>query len=116
MADDEKKIISDEDWKQQAQKDKEKLKEKSGEQQQLPPANFMTLVSSLSVQAMFYMGMLHDPNSKEPPQVNFDLAKHNIDMLGVLEEKTKGNLTDEENRMLSTTIHQLRMQYVQAAQ
>ena len=123
------KIIQDEDWKAQAQKEKEKLSEdqepKSAEQpggagagaaQPLPPTNFMTLVNMLAIQALLYMGKLSDPNSEEGKEIkNLDLAKHHIDLLGILEEKTKGNLTDEESNALAVALHEARMSYVQAA-
>jgi len=121
MAKDEKKIISDEDWKTQAQQEKEKLSDtdkptdvgqtKAGP---LPPADFSTLINSLVVQAMFCLGRLSD-GKNEKPQVNLDLAKHNIDLLGVIDEKTKGNLTEDESKMLSMTLHEMRMLYVQEA-
>ena len=119
MADDKKKIISDEDWKSQAQKEKEKLSDTEKPDDAgpaatgpLPPANFSALVNSLVVQAMFCLGKLSD-GSDEKPQVNLDLAKHNIDLLGVIDEKTKGNLTEDEGKMMSMALHEMRMIYVQ---
>ena len=112
-----KKIIHDEDWKAQAQQEKEKLDDKTEEQaQQVPPANMMTLINSLVLQAMLYMGKLTDPNNPQAqPQINLDAAKHHIDMLEVLEQKTEGNLTDGEKQSLSLALHEMRMMYVQAA-
>jgi len=122
------KIVSDEGWKEEAKREKEKLSEKkkkeTGQEQaqeaggvgSLPPPSFMGLVNILVLQALLYMGRLHDPNDKEAKiPVNMDLAKHHIDLLGILEEKTKGNLTDEESKALSLTLHEIRMQYVQSA-
>src|SRR5689334_10428155 len=60
---------------------------------EMPPASFATLVQSLVTQALFYMGDLAVRGGE--PVVNLDMAKHHIDSLGVLEEKTKGNLTPE---------------------
>jgi len=121
----EKKIIIDEDWKQEAQKEKEILaaeeeaeKQKAEDQVeghgQLPPGNFAALVSMLTTQALFAMGFLQikGQDKKEP---DLQLAKYNIDMLETLEEKTKGNLTDEEQKVLSDTLRELRMGYVQVA-
>lgn len=123
----EPKIVSDEDWKQQARREKEKLADESKDKESpaqpddaqappgpLPPANFMTLVNSLTIQIFYCLGRLQDP--KDKPKINLDLAKHHIDMLQVLEEKTKGNLTDEESRILSVALHEVRGQFVQAAQ
>ncbi len=125
MADEEKKeepkIIIDEDWKHQAQKDKEKTAkqekaEKGGEKQQfgqLPKGDFSTLVSMLVSQAIFSLGLLH--HKDEQPQVNLELAKFNIDLLESLVEKTKGNLSDEESQMLTNSLDELRMAYVKIA-
>ncbi|MBI9019180.1 MAG: DUF1844 domain-containing protein [Phycisphaerae bacterium] len=112
---DDKKIIHDEDWKGQAKKEKEKLDDKA-QPQQVPPANMMTLINSLVLQALLYMGKLVDPNDPQAkPQINLEAAKHHIDMLEVLEEKTIGNLGDEEKQSLSLALHEMRMMYVQTA-
>ncbi len=128
MTEEEKKIIADDDWKNQARKEKEKLADKEkpqagpqaeavpGEQGPLPPASIMMLINSLLMQAMFYMGKLPDPNNpNERPEVNLELAKHHIDLLQVLEDKTKGNLSEDESGGLSMALHELRMLYVQVA-
>lgn len=118
-----KKIIVDEDWKAKAQQEKEVLKakekmEKEDKQQKvatadqpLPPGNFGALVSLMATQALFAMGMITTEKDKEP-QKDLRLAKFHIDMLEALEEKTKGNLTDHEQRLLSDTLSQLRMAFV----
>ena len=131
MGDDEKKskIVTDENWKDQARAEKEKLAEEEKKQAPttsahgepseagpMPPANFMTLLNSLVIQILFGLGRVGDPNTKEPLPVNLDLAKHHIDMLQVLEDKTKGNLSEEESQALSLALHEVRMQYVQTAQ
>ena len=122
----EKKIIIDEDWKEQAQREKEKLakqaeveseaKEQAEEQeQQLPPADFSGLVSMLTTQAFFALGVLRTEQDKDQP-VDLALAKYNIDMLEVLQEKTKGNITDGEKKLLESALHQLRMTFVKVSQ
>jgi len=121
----EKKIIVDEDWKQEAQKEKEILaareeaekEEKEHEQQQrgpLPEGNFAALISMLATQTLFALGLLQIKGQEER-KPDLELAKYNIDMLGVLEEKTKGNLTQEEEAVLSNTLSELRMGYVKVA-
>ena len=80
----------------------------------LPPADFTTLINSLLVQVFFCLGRISDPSGKNP-EINLDLAKHHIDMLEVLDEKTKGNLTEDENKKLALALHEARMQYVQIA-
>ena len=122
MADEEKKIIIDEDWKAQAQKEKEVLKEQEKvehetKEEPLPPmpeANFSGLVSMLATQAFYALGLIR-PEGDEDKQVEPDwqIAKFNIDMLGMLEEKCNGNLTEEEAGLLKSTLDQLRMLFVQ---
>ena len=128
MAEEEKKIIVDDDWKQEAQREKEILaakekaekEEKEAEQQEskargpLPEGNFAALISMLATQALFAMGLLQI-KGQEGREPDLALAKYNIDMLEVLEEKTKGNLTEEEQTVLSTTLSELRMGYVRVA-
>lgn len=79
--------------------------------QQLPPANFMVLLSTLATQAMASLGFIPDPSTGKP-NVNRPMAKHFIDMLAMLQEKTKGNLDEEETNHLRDALHQLRMTYV----
>jgi hypothetical protein len=82
---------------------------------QMPPANFQTLVSTMITQAMFAMGMIPDPQTGQR-LAHLDLARHHIDMLGVLQEKTEGNLDDEEKKLLDSALYELRMNYVQLSQ
>lgn len=113
----EKKIIIDEDWKTEARKEKEKLAEEEkdskaqAEQRRLPPADFQGLISMLATQAFFGMGLLRSEENKDVPP-DMEMAKYNIDLLGILEEKTKGNLNEEEAKLFESTLHQLRMAYV----
>jgi hypothetical protein len=79
----------------------------------LPAASFGSLVQSLTTQVLFYLGEL-TPRGVEP-QVNLDMAKYNIDLLGVLEDKTKNNLDDEERRLLDAALYETRMRYVSVA-
>jgi len=130
MAEEEKKIIVDEDWKHEAQREKEVLaaKEKAEEEDKqedkqedepqergpLPAGNLAALISMLATQSLFAMGLLQ-VKGQEERKPDLEMAKYNIDMLEVLEEKTKGNLTDEEQAVLSTTLSELRMGYVKVA-
>lgn len=118
----EKKIIVDEDWKAEARKEKEILaaeeeqekEDEQGEQQRgpLPKGNFAALVSMLTTQAFFAMGAFK-VEGQEDRAPDLELARYNIDMLETLQEKTKGNLSDEEANVLERTLHEVRMGYVQ---
>src|SRR5436190_13522105 len=79
----------------------------------LPEASFATLVNSLVTQILLYLGDL-TPRGVEP-QVNLDMAKFNVDLLNVIEEKTRGNLTPEEQKLLDNTLYETRMRYVSVA-
>ncbi|MGA3025932.1 MAG: DUF1844 domain-containing protein [Bryobacteraceae bacterium] len=78
----------------------------------LPPASFEFLVLSLKMQAEVQLGLMHFGEEKDRPEPNLPLARHSIDMLGVLLEKTKGNLSTEEHRLLENAITELRFRYV----
>jgi len=79
----------------------------------IPEGNFPSLVSSLVTQVLLYIGDL-TPRGVEP-QVNLDMAKFNVDLLGVIEEKTKSNLTPDEQKMLDNALYEVRMRYVSVA-
>lgn len=144
---DKSKLIIDEDWKTQVEREREEMRrakeqelkgEQAGgspesdveqpsavkrpdrpeEQDEIdrlpppPPATFPFLVSMLGSQALVAMGQLGEESGGE---LRMDYAKHYIDLLGLLEEKTKGNLTDEESSLLFDWLHQLRLGFVELA-
>ena len=82
----------------------------AGQAPPLPPASFDMLVLSLAMQAQMELGGGMKPEGQPP---NLDIARHTIDLLAMLQEKTKGNLSMEENRMLENTLTELRFRYVQ---
>ena len=119
-----RKIIVDEDWKREAQKEKEilaaqekaekKAKEAAKRRGPLPKGDFAALISMLTTQALFALGLLQvEGHEKREPDL--ELARYNIDMLETLEEKTKGNLTEQEEKILKNTLNDLRMGYVKVA-
>jgi hypothetical protein len=127
MSDEESKIVVDEDFKAQVEREREQQRQAEeaakttggtpgpdGEQE-IPPASMGMLISMLSSQVMMAMGFLPTPDGQQPP-VDLPLAKHFIDLLTVLEEKTKGNLDEDEQSMLTESLHQFRMAYVQYSQ
>lgn len=120
MADQENepKLIIDSDWKNQAEAERQKLADQAKEkaeqatERELPPADIMGIVQILATQALLYMGAFPDPQTGRA-MVAMDLAKFHVDLLGTLEEKTKGNLSDEEAETVKQTAHELRLQFVE---
>lgn len=117
------KIIIDSDWKAQAQAEKERLKQ--AEQQKPPaqgpgeedddpnrPIDFDDIVRMLASQALMYLGAIPDPESGKAILAP-EMAKAHIDMLGVLEAKTKGNLSEREEKTLRSILNELRMQFAE---
>ena len=119
------KIQVDSDWKAQAQAEKERLIkiEKENEAAQavnqsggeLPEASFRTLVGTLASQAIMGLGAMADPKTGRVI-IDLESSQFSIDMLQVLEEKTKGNLTDEEKDEMTQVLSELRGRFVQVTQ
>lgn len=78
----------------------------------LPQLDFATFILSLSHSALMHLGEAPDPDTNQVT-VDLPLAKQNIDILGLLEEKTKGNLDGDEERLLAQVLFDLRMRYVE---
>ncbi len=78
----------------------------------LPPIDFATFTLSLAHSARMHLGEEPHPETNKVEK-NLPLAKQNIDILGMLEEKTKGNLTGDEERLLAQVLFDLRMRYVE---
>lgn len=77
----------------------------------LPEVNFMTFVLSLNSSALLHLGLIEDPEVGNVEK-NLSFAKQTIDMLAMLQEKTRGNLTPDEENMLKSVLFELRMAYV----
>ena len=135
-------VSADEDWKQKVKAEdaalEQKLKEDAAQESEseagqaadeapssetkgaqtpvdetaFPPADFSMMVATFSTQAMLALGMFPNPATNKI-ETNLNLARHCIDMLRVVEEKTKGNLEPDETNLLDTTLHQLRMVFVE---
>jgi hypothetical protein len=133
----------DSDWKKQAQEEKKKLAEQAAkekppvgpmgvvgggaapaargsapggrmrEEGELPAANFASVVQPMMTQALYYLGEIGARGME--PVVNLDGAKLQLDALGILEEKTKGNLTGEEKQFLDQALYEVRMRFINAA-
>ena len=128
-------IHSDEDWKKRVKAEDAKLDaersqssetsdsesspsttqqhapQPGSEEFPLPPASLEMLVQMFSTQAVVAMGVIPDPTGQQKP--NLALARHFIDLLGVVEEKTRGNLSDNEKKLIETTLHEVRMMYIE---
>jgi hypothetical protein len=78
----------------------------------LPTIDFATFVLSLSHSALMHLGEAPHPETNKF-EANLQLAKQDIDLLGLLEDKTKGNLTGDEERLLAQVLFDLRMRYVE---
>jgi hypothetical protein len=143
MAEEKPSLHIDTDWKKQAQEEKKRLVEDEARKAkesapaasatipgspqaparpgatatrgrpEIPAANFATLVQSILTQILYYLGDLTSRGGE--PNVNLDMAKHQIDILGVLEEKTRNNITEEEKQLLDSALYETRMRYVSVA-
>lgn len=76
----------------------------------LPEASFLGLVNMLAVEAAMHLGLIRTPEGVPP--VDLEAARHLVDMLGILQQKTRGNLTPEEDDLLENVLADLRMQFV----
>ena len=81
----------------------------------LPEINFSNFIFSLSTSALIQLGEIPDPVTSESAK-NLPMAKQTIDILGILQEKTKGNLTSDEEALIQNIVYDLRMRFVKARQ
>ncbi len=80
----------------------------------MPEVTFSTFILSLNTSALVHLGHLPDPVTNEK-KIDLVLARHTIDTLDMLREKTKGNLTREEENLLNSILYELRILYVKAS-
>ena len=124
-ANSQEKIIVDEGWKSQVEAEKEAARqteqtessraETAPDAAAMPPPTLIVLASSLYLQGMICLGLLPGPGSDEPA-VRLDQAKHAIDMLQVLYDKTDGNRTPEETAEMDRMLHEARMAFLAVQQ
>lgn len=86
----------------------------SVKEEALPEVDFNSFIFSLSTSALIQLGEIEDPFTQKSAK-NLPLAKQTIDLIGMLKEKTKGNLTPQEERVIEGILYDLRMRYVKAA-
>jgi len=84
-----------------------------GQEIPFPEINFINFLFSLSTSALIQLGDIQDPIAKQQSK-NLPLAKQTIDLIGMLNEKTKGNLTPDEEKFMEHILFDLRMRYVKA--
>ncbi len=109
-------IHGDDSWKAQAQKEKERLEEKARADdtaRELPPPSFMGFIGELGIQALLALGLMAVEG--QPPQRDLPVARHTIDLLAILQEKTKGNLKPEEAKQLEELLHSLRLNFARVS-
>jgi hypothetical protein len=131
---DQKKLIVDEDWKSQVQAEKQQAQQGSSaaagsasankpsnarEPQepadfQMPPASFELLLTTLGTEALMAMGQLPHPGTGQT-HVHRNQATYLIDTIDVLREKTAGNLTPDEQQLIESLLHQLRLVFLQTS-
>jgi hypothetical protein len=81
----------------------------------LPPADFAFLVESILMQTQMQLGLLRLGETEEENEPNLPVARHSIDMLAMLQEKTRGNLTTEEQRLIENGLTELRFRFIQVS-
>jgi hypothetical protein len=97
-----------------SQKTKEEKREQDSQRIPLPEVNFNSLIFSLSSSALLNMGDIAEPQTGERKK-DLPMAKYSIDIISMLQEKTKGNLTEEEHKFLDNILADLRLRYVKAS-
>ena len=80
----------------------------------IPEPTFEFLVMSLRIQAEMQLGLVHFGEEKDRPEPDTRLARHTIDLLAMIEDKTRGNLSLEEQRLIGNSLTELRFRFVQA--
>jgi hypothetical protein len=81
----------------------------------LPPADFAALVLSFASSALLHLGLLEDPQTGQPAEKSLPLARHSIDLLELLEAKTRGNLSPDEAALITNLLTELRVRYVECS-
>ena len=110
-----KKVVAEGNEDRIKEENKKKGEAKKEEKQQqitLPEMNFSTFIFSLNSSALFHFGEIPDPATNKREK-NLPIAKQTIDIIGMLKEKTNGNLTNDEGMLTDHILYDLRMRYVE---
>jgi hypothetical protein len=86
---------------------------RAGERAPLPPLDFSTFVLSLATSALYHLRLAPDPESGALPELDLPLARQTIETLAMLQEKTRGNLDEEERKLLESLLYEVRMRFVE---
>jgi hypothetical protein len=107
--------LKDEKDNQETPPEKQEEKEQKTESanQPLPEVNFSSLIFSLSSSALLHLGEIDDPQTGEKRE-DLPMAKHSIDIISMLKDKTEGNLDDEEQKFIDSILTDLRLRYVKS--
>jgi len=114
---DDKGEVKDQERKEEPRKEEpgKKAPGRETEETPLPEVNFNSLIFSLSSSALINLGEIADPHTGQTEK-DLPLAKHSIDTIAMLKDKTKGNLNPEEQRFVDTILADLRWRYVKKAE
>jgi hypothetical protein len=82
----------------------------------VPALDFSTFVMSLSTSVLFHLGLVAEEEGQPPPAPNLPMARQTIDILEILQTKTRGNLDSEESHLLESLLYELRLRYVEVQQ
>ncbi|HDI79104.1 MAG TPA: DUF1844 domain-containing protein [Desulfobacteraceae bacterium] len=105
-----KKEVKEEEKKRERE-DRAKSSKEERQRAPLPEVNFSSFIISLSSSALLHMGEIPDPQTGQKKK-DMELARHTIDTIALLKEKTKGNLNSEEERLLNSILTDLRLRFV----
>jgi hypothetical protein len=79
-----------------------------------PRVDFSMLAQSIAFSALHHLGLMAEPEGGRATEPDIPLARHNIEILEILEEKTRGNLTPDEAKLIATLLYEVRMHFVEA--
>ncbi|MBN1810022.1 MAG: DUF1844 domain-containing protein [Planctomycetes bacterium] len=115
--------VVDEQWKEEALREKAKLQERiekeytenkaPSESGDLPPTSFLFFIQNLAAQALIHFGEFENPVTGKVEK-NLDAARHTIDTLAMLKDKTSGNLDEQESSFIDALLANLRFKYVES--
>lgn len=108
------RIIIDDDWKEQARREKEEAERQAQQtRKEMPEPSILELVQMLVMQVSIGLGGMQDPSTGQQIPPNLPMAKHYIDLLEIMQKKTQNNLDENEQKVIEGTLHELRVAFVE---